>query len=83
MSRRIALLAFSALLVTLTLATKVQSWGGYHYGYTHYSPYTGLQHYSYSRVYPGYGGYGGYRYGGYAYGYRGYGGNRYGYYRRW
>lgn len=82
MSRRIVLLAFSAMLVTLTVSTKAQSWGGYHVGYTHYSPYTGLQHYGYTRSY---GGYGGYRYGGEAYGYRGaYGGYRdYGYYRRW
>ncbi len=79
MKQRIVLLAFVALLITLMASTNAQSWGGYHVGYTHYSPYTGLSHYGYTRAY---GGYGGYRYGGYAYGgYRRYG--AYGYNRRW
>ena len=53
--------------------------GGYHAGYTHYGPVTGLQHYSTGGGY--HAGYGGYHYGGAAYG--GYGGYSAGYVRRW
>jgi hypothetical protein len=85
MVRRLFLLVFAALLVTLVTSSRAQSWGCYHVGYTHWGPYTGLRHYGYTGVGAGYGGldrYGGY-YGGYHYGGYGYGGYRYGYYRRW
>ena len=87
-----------ALIAVLATASAIWAWGGYHVGYTHYSPYTGVHHYGYTRAYGGgyhYGGYhyggaygahygyGGYHYGGYHYGYGGYGGAHYGYYRRW
>jgi hypothetical protein len=78
MLSRFLAICFATIVVSLTLSTSVQSWGGYHVGYTHYSPYTGLQHHGYTRAYGG--GYGGYRYGGDRYG-GGYA--RYGYYRRY
>jgi hypothetical protein len=51
MLRRSVLLAFAAILITLTLSSRAQAWGAYHVGYTHMG-------------YGGYGGYGGYHYGG-------------------
>ena len=85
MLRKLIVLAFAAILVSLALSSKLQAWGCYHVGYTHYSPYTGLHHYGATGYhYGGYGGYGGYHYGGYHYGGYGYGGGyHYGYYRRW
>jgi hypothetical protein len=99
MLRKILFLTIAAMLVSLIVSGSAQAWGGYHVGYTHYSPYTGLHHYGSTGVYGGgyhyggahYGGYGGggyhyggYHYGGYHYGgYGGYGGAHYGYYRRW
>ena len=77
MFRKSVLIALTAIVVTLTQSSKLDAWGGYHVGYTHYSPYTGLHHYGYTGVSRGYG-YGGYHYGGYAGG-----GARYGYYRRY
>ena len=62
MLRKSAFIAFVALLVALALSSKAHPWGGYHVGYTHYSPYTGFHHYGYTGVYRGYGDY---RYGGY------------------
>ena len=41
MLRRSIVLAFAAVLVTLSLSSKAQGWGGYHVGWTHYSPITG------------------------------------------
>jgi hypothetical protein len=81
MRRNSLFLTLIAFLVVLTIASAVRAWGGYHVGYTHYSPYTGLHHYGYTGVYRGGYGYGGYHYGGaygYHYGYGGYGGYHYG-----
>jgi hypothetical protein len=78
MFRKSILIALMAIVVTLTQSSKLDAWGGYHVGYTHYSPYTGLHHYGYTGVSRGYGDY---RYGGYRYG--GYSTARYGYYRRY
>jgi hypothetical protein len=98
MSRRMVLIGVAVTLAMPVASSEAWAWGGaYHVGYTHYSPYTGLQHYGYTGAYRGYGlygrypygygAYGGYRYGGYRYGAYGYGGAdygaRYGYYRRW
>jgi hypothetical protein len=97
MLRKTLLLVSIVILTALAVSSKAQAWGAYrHFGYTHYSPYTGLQHYGYTRAYGGYGGYdrygyAGYRYGGYGaygaypygYGYGAYGAARYGYYRAW
>jgi hypothetical protein len=59
------------------MSSTAQAWGAYrHYGYTSYSPYSGLHHYGYTQAYRGYGGSGGYHYGGYHYG-------GYGDYDRW
>jgi hypothetical protein len=89
MLRKTCILIAAAVLVTLTVSSKVQAWGAYrHAGFTRYSPYTGLHHYGYTEAYRGgYGGYGGYHYGGYgAYGgyhyggYGAYGGYHYGTY---
>jgi hypothetical protein len=85
------LLFLAPVLLALALSSTAHGWGTYHVGYTHYSPYTGLQHYGYTDAYRGgYGGYSrvypssGYRYGGYRYGGYPYGGAvRYGYYRRY
>jgi hypothetical protein len=78
MFRKSVLIALTAIVVTLIQSSKLDAWGGYHVGYTHYSPYTGLHHYGYTGVSRGYGDsrYGGYRYGGYS-------SARYGYYRRY
>ena len=91
MLRKTLSFALAAALVTLALASNVHAWGGYHVGYTHYSPYTGVHHYGYTRAYGGgyggahygsygahYGSYGGYHYGGYHYGGYHYGGYGYG-----
>jgi hypothetical protein len=93
MLRSSFVLGFAAILVTLAVSSKAQAWGGYHVGYTHYSPTTGLHHYGWTGVHAGYGGYGrsgfhdtgygGYHYSGYHYGGYGYGSYHYGYYRRW
>jgi hypothetical protein len=98
MLRKTLLLASVVILTALAVSSKAQAWGAYrHFGYTHYSPYTGLHHYGYTRAYGGYDryGYGGARYGGYGaygryyggypygYGYGAYGAARYGYYRAW
>jgi hypothetical protein len=78
MLRKTLFIALVAALAPLVTSAKTQAWGGYHVGYTHYSPYTGLHHYGYTGVSRGYGGgYGGYHYGGYGgggYHYGGYGG---------
>jgi hypothetical protein len=78
MLRKTRFLALIALLVALTTTSAVWAWGGYHVGYTHYSPYTGVHHYGYTSVHSGYGGYGGYHYGGTRYGGYHYGGGAYG-----
>ncbi len=98
MLHRTPLLAVAALLLALAATPEAKAWGcyhaGYHYGaygggyragYTHWGPYTGLEHVGVGGYrYGGYGGYGGYHYGGYHYGgYGGYGGYRAGYVRRW
>ena len=77
MLRKTLFLALIALVVALTTTSAVWAWGGYHVGYTHYSPSTGLHHYGYTGVHSGYGGYGGYHYGGAHYG-GAYGGYHYG-----
>lgn len=78
MLRKTFVLAFAVILSALAVSSKAQAWGAYrHVGYTHYSPYTGLQHYGYTSAYRG--GYGGERYSGYHYGaYGRYGGAAYG-----
>jgi hypothetical protein len=95
--RKTLVFAIAAILVSLALTSSAQAWGGCHFGFTHYSPYTGLHHYGFTGYRGGYGGYdrygyhyGDYRwggahyYGGYHYGdYGAYGGARYGYYRAW
>ncbi len=82
MLRKTFLVAATAMLMTLAMSSRAEAWGGgFHMGYTHYSPYTGLHHYGYTGVARGGYGYGGgYRYGGgYHYGgYSAYGGERYG-----
>jgi hypothetical protein len=55
MLRKILFLALIALVVALTTTSAVWAWGGYHVGYTHYSPYTGVHHYGYTSVHSGYG----------------------------
>lgn len=80
MVRKRLFVASAAMIIALIASSDAQAWGGYHVGYTHYSPSTGLHHYGYTRAYGGgYGGahYGG-GYGGYHYGGGGYGGYHYG-----
>jgi len=86
MLRKTLLIASAAILMALAASSEAQAWGGYHVGYTHYSPSTGLHHYGSTGVSGGgyhyggahYGGaYGGYHYGGGAH-YGGGGGYHYG-----
>src|SRR5262245_60672745 len=72
MLRKALGIAFVAVVVSLVSSSKVEAWGCYHAGYTHYSPYTGVHHYGYTAAY-GRGG-SAYHYGGtgYHYGTTGY-----------
>jgi hypothetical protein len=77
MLRKRSILVAAMVLAGLSVSSKAHAWGAIrHYGFTTYSPYSGLHHYGYTAAYRGYGGYGysAYRYGGY-----GYGGYHYGY----
>lgn len=91
MLRKTLFLALAVLLVSLATSSQVQAWGcahagfhaspaggGYHAGYTHYGPVTGLQHGSTGGGY--HAGGGAYQYGTH---YGSYGGYSAGYVRRW